>query len=232
MADTVLVHPNRDKAASQATRGIVFLLLLISAALILIVTLGGWSHLQGAQPISFAYVIVYVVMAWQVARWNRGVLPVAAALAILFAVIAAVAGPAVVRPRQGGLRRPGARPRDPRHPDRRAGARSSCCLAGFSMSRVPAAVARGGRGDARRGRPLLQRRHLGRPAHADPALESPASGGGGIGRLDGFKIHCPRGRVGSSPTRRIRPALRSVAGRLGRSERQRAVDLEQRPQLA
>jgi hypothetical protein len=33
-------------------------------------------------------------MAFYVVRWNRGVLPVAAALAILFAVIAAVAGPA------------------------------------------------------------------------------------------------------------------------------------------
>jgi hypothetical protein len=39
-------------------------------------------------------VIVYVVMAFFVARWNRGVLPVAAGLAILFAVVAAVAGPA------------------------------------------------------------------------------------------------------------------------------------------
>jgi hypothetical protein len=72
----------------------VILLLLASAALILIITLGGWSQLQGAQPVSFAYVIVYVVMALFVARWNRGVLPVAAALAILFAVVAAVAGPA------------------------------------------------------------------------------------------------------------------------------------------
>jgi hypothetical protein len=94
MADTVLVHPNRDKASSQTLRGIVFILLVVSAALILIVTLGGWEHLQGAQPISFAWAAVYLVMAWQVARWNRGVLPVAAALAILFAVIAAVAGPA------------------------------------------------------------------------------------------------------------------------------------------
>ena len=33
-------------------------------------------------------------MAFFVARWNRGVLPVAAALAILFAVVAAVAAPA------------------------------------------------------------------------------------------------------------------------------------------
>jgi hypothetical protein len=44
--------------------------------------------------VSFGYIVVYVVMAFFVGRWNRGVLPVAAALAILFAVVAAVAGPA------------------------------------------------------------------------------------------------------------------------------------------
>jgi hypothetical protein len=94
MADTVLTHPNRDKAESRATRAVVMLLLLVSAALILIVTLGGWSQLQGAQVVSFGYVLVYLLMAYFVSRWNRGVLPVAAALAILFAVVAAVAGPA------------------------------------------------------------------------------------------------------------------------------------------
>src|SRR5918996_3766034 len=101
MADTVLIHPNRDKAESKATKGFVIVLLLVSAALILIITLGGWSQLQGAQPVSFAYVIVYVAMAFFVARWNRGVLPVAAALAILFAVVAAGARPPGVGPRQG-----------------------------------------------------------------------------------------------------------------------------------
>jgi lysylphosphatidylglycerol synthetase-like protein (DUF2156 family) len=94
MADTVLVHPNRDKASSKASRSIVVLLLLVSAGLILIVTVGGWSHLQGAQPVNFAYIIVYLVMAFVVARWSRGVLPVAAALAIIFCVFCAVAGPA------------------------------------------------------------------------------------------------------------------------------------------
>jgi lysylphosphatidylglycerol synthetase-like protein (DUF2156 family) len=94
MADTVLLHPNRDKAESKATKAIVVLLLITSAALILIVTIGGWSVLQGAQIVSFAYAVVYLVMAYYVSRWNRGVLPVAAGLAILFAVIAAVAGPA------------------------------------------------------------------------------------------------------------------------------------------
>ena len=94
MADTELLHPNRDKQASKVTKGIVVLMLVVSAALILAVTFGGWSLLQGAQPIAFAYAGVYLVMAWVVARWNRGVLPVAAALAVLFTVIAAVAGPA------------------------------------------------------------------------------------------------------------------------------------------
>ena len=94
MADIVLLHPNRDKAESKATKAVVILLLLVSAALILVVTIGGWSQLQGAQIVSFVYAGLYVVMAYFVGRWNRGVLPVAAALAILFAVIAAVAGPA------------------------------------------------------------------------------------------------------------------------------------------
>jgi protein-S-isoprenylcysteine O-methyltransferase Ste14 len=94
MADTVLTHPNRDKAESKATKAVVILLLVTSAALILIVTLGGWSQLQGMQIVSFGYAIVYLVMAYFVANWNRGVLPVAAGLAILFAVVAAVAGPA------------------------------------------------------------------------------------------------------------------------------------------
>jgi protein-S-isoprenylcysteine O-methyltransferase Ste14 len=94
MADAVIVRPNRDKAESKATKAVVILLLITSAALILIVTIGGWSVLQGAQIVSFAYALIYLVMAFFVSRWNRGVLPVAAGLAVLFAVIAAVAGPA------------------------------------------------------------------------------------------------------------------------------------------
>ena len=94
MADTVLVHPNRDKAESKATRAIVMLLFITSAAIILIVTIGGWSLLQGAQVVAFVYALIYLGMAFFVSRWNRGVLPVGAALAILFSVIAAVAGPA------------------------------------------------------------------------------------------------------------------------------------------
>ncbi len=94
MAQTRIDHPNREKAGSKATKSIVILLLIASAVLIAVVTVGGWSELQGAQPVAFAYIFLYLLMAFYVARWNRGVLPVAAALAVLFAVVAAVAGPA------------------------------------------------------------------------------------------------------------------------------------------
>ena len=70
------------------------LLLLVSAALILVVTAGGWDALEGAKAVQIAYVVLYVGMAFLVARWNRGVLPVAAALAIVMLIFAAIAGPA------------------------------------------------------------------------------------------------------------------------------------------
>ena len=40
-----------------------------------------------------AYIAVYLVFAFFAARWNRGVLPVAAVLAVLLAIFALVAGP-------------------------------------------------------------------------------------------------------------------------------------------
>jgi FtsH-binding integral membrane protein len=90
----VIHHPNRGKAANKATKAVVLLLLLISVALMLIVTIGGWSTLQGAKPVTVGYILVYLIIAFYVARWNRGVLPVAAALAIILAIFAAVAVPA------------------------------------------------------------------------------------------------------------------------------------------
>jgi hypothetical protein len=93
-ADVVIEHPNRAKATSKATRAAVILLLLASAALFTIVTIGGWDALVGAQFLQIAYILLYVLMAFYVARWNRGVLPVAAALAIIMLIFAAVATPA------------------------------------------------------------------------------------------------------------------------------------------
>jgi hypothetical protein len=92
-AGYVIERPNREKASSKTTRAIVVALLLISAALMLVVMLGGWSTLQSGAALQLAYVIVYVGMAYYIAQWNRGPLPVAAALAIILAIFAAIAGP-------------------------------------------------------------------------------------------------------------------------------------------
>jgi presenilin-like A22 family membrane protease len=92
-AGVIITHPNRDKPVVQATRATVVLLLLASAGLVLIVTVGGWKVLQGLVPVQIAYIVVYVVLAFYAARWNRGVLPVAAALAVILAIFALVAGP-------------------------------------------------------------------------------------------------------------------------------------------
>jgi presenilin-like A22 family membrane protease len=90
----IVTHPNRDKPVVQATRATVVLLLLVSAGLVLIVTVGGWRLLEGAIPIQIAYILVYLLFAFYAARWNRGVLPVAAGLAVLLGIFALVAGPA------------------------------------------------------------------------------------------------------------------------------------------
>jgi presenilin-like A22 family membrane protease len=89
----VVEHPNRRKAASKVTKVLVVALLLVSAVLVAIVTVGGWDFLQGAKALEVAYVVLYVLMAFLVARWNRGVLPVAAALAIILLIFAVVSGP-------------------------------------------------------------------------------------------------------------------------------------------
>ena len=89
----IVTHPNRDKSVVQATRATVILLLLISTGLILIVTLGGWGTLEGLKPVLIFWVLAYLAMAYFAARWRRGVLPMAAALALLMLVFALVAAP-------------------------------------------------------------------------------------------------------------------------------------------
>jgi presenilin-like A22 family membrane protease len=89
----IVTHPNRDKPAVQATRVIVVVLLLVSAVLVALVTFGGWKVLEGASAVEVGYILVYLILAFFAARWNRGVLPVAAALAVLLGIFALVAGP-------------------------------------------------------------------------------------------------------------------------------------------
>jgi presenilin-like A22 family membrane protease len=102
----IVTHPNRDKPVVQGTRAIVVLLLLASAGLILIITIGGWSVLEGATPIQIAFIVVYLVFAFYAARWKPGVLPVAAAFAVLLAIFALVAGPAWFNRDKAGFAQP------------------------------------------------------------------------------------------------------------------------------
>jgi presenilin-like A22 family membrane protease len=105
-AGVIVTHPNRDKPVVQATRATVVSLLVASAALVLIVTVGGWSVLQGAVPVQIAYVIVYLTLAFYAMRWNRGVLPVSAVLAVLLLIFALVAGPSWFNRDKAGYEQP------------------------------------------------------------------------------------------------------------------------------
>lgn len=94
VADEIVIeHPNRQKASSKLVKLVVVVFLIVSAVLVAIVTVGGWDALAGGQIVQIAYIALYLVMAFFVARWNRGVLPVAAALAIILLIFAAVSAP-------------------------------------------------------------------------------------------------------------------------------------------
>jgi lysylphosphatidylglycerol synthetase-like protein (DUF2156 family) len=87
-----VVYPNRKKASSHVTRLIVVVLLLVSVVLMLMVTIGGWSKLEGLKPVNLIWCAVYLIIAFYVMRWNRGLLPIAAAMAILMLIQAVIAG--------------------------------------------------------------------------------------------------------------------------------------------
>jgi hypothetical protein len=89
----VIEHPNRETAEARSTKTIVVALLVVSAAIMAIVTLGGWGTLQGAKSLQIAYILIYLVLAFHIARWRSGLLPVAAALAIVLLIFAAISGP-------------------------------------------------------------------------------------------------------------------------------------------
>jgi hypothetical protein len=102
----IITHPNRDKPVVQATRATVVLLLLASAALVAIVTIGGWSVLEGAVPVQIAYIAVYLAFAFFAARWNRGVLAISPVLAVFLAIFALVAGPSWFDRNKSGFAQP------------------------------------------------------------------------------------------------------------------------------
>jgi hypothetical protein len=86
-----VIHPNRDRAICKLTRIFVVIVLLISVALMLAATVGGWSKLEGMLPVNFIWCAVYLVMAFFIARWARGLLPIAGVLGLLLLAIALIA---------------------------------------------------------------------------------------------------------------------------------------------
>jgi len=88
-----LWRPNREKAGSVTTKFVIVLLLLATAGLAALITIGGWSLLKGGGGMGLVcaiYAILYAFFAFLVARWSRGILPVAAALSMILAIFCAV----------------------------------------------------------------------------------------------------------------------------------------------
>ena len=88
-----LWRPNREKASSVTMKWLIVLLLLATAVLSALITVGGWSVMKGGSGMGIVcaiYALLYAFFAFLVARWNRGILPVAAALSMILAIFCAV----------------------------------------------------------------------------------------------------------------------------------------------
>ncbi|MQA76366.1 MAG: hypothetical protein GEU88_18915 [Solirubrobacterales bacterium] len=90
-----LWRPNRVKAETKSMKAVIAFVLLVSAVLLVIITIGGWERLLGASVavMTLIWAGLYVLFALLVLRWSRGILPVAAALAVILAIFAAIAAP-------------------------------------------------------------------------------------------------------------------------------------------
>jgi hypothetical protein len=88
-----LWRPNREKPASITAKLVIVLLLLATAILAALITIGGWSLLKGGGAMGIVciiYAALYAFFGFLVARWSRGILPVAAALSMILAIFCAV----------------------------------------------------------------------------------------------------------------------------------------------
>jgi hypothetical protein len=85
-----LEYPNRDKASSKLMRVLVIVALLISSALITIVSIRGWDLMQDAKTLNIAFVALNIIFVIQLLRWSRGVLPMSAGLAAFVGIFSGV----------------------------------------------------------------------------------------------------------------------------------------------
>jgi hypothetical protein len=72
---------------------VIALLLVATAILAGLITVGGWTVLKGGSGMGIVcaiYALLYAFFAFLVFRWNRGILPVAAALSTILAILCAI----------------------------------------------------------------------------------------------------------------------------------------------
>jgi hypothetical protein len=88
-----LWHPNREKADVITTKFVIAFLMLATAAIAGLVTIGGFSLLSGGGGmglVCIVFALLYAFFAFLVSRWSRGILPVAASLSMILAIFCAV----------------------------------------------------------------------------------------------------------------------------------------------
>jgi hypothetical protein len=87
-----LWRPNREKTESITTKFVLVLLLAATSALAFLITITGFSLMTGGGGMGIVcliYAALYAFFAFLVLRWNRGILPVAAALSMILAIFCA-----------------------------------------------------------------------------------------------------------------------------------------------
>jgi peptidoglycan/LPS O-acetylase OafA/YrhL len=88
-----LWRPNREKAESVTTKVVITILLAATSILCIIVAISGFSLMSGGSGmavVTLIFGLLYAFFAFLVWRWNRGILPVAAALSMILAIFCAV----------------------------------------------------------------------------------------------------------------------------------------------
>ena len=88
-----LWRPNREKAEAITIKFVLALLLAATSAIAFLVTITGFSLMTGGSGmgvVCFIYAALYAFFTFLVIRWNRGILPVAAALSMILAILCAV----------------------------------------------------------------------------------------------------------------------------------------------
>lgn len=87
-----LWRPNREKAQSITTKFVLALLLAATAVIAAVITIAGFSLMTGGSGmaiICLIYAALYAFFTFLVLRWNRGILPVVAALSTILAIFCA-----------------------------------------------------------------------------------------------------------------------------------------------